>query len=577
MDNVIYKCSYCNKEFKPSNYQIKQAQLGKKVFCSSGCGTSFRYNKVKTVDNQLLDKLKHLINNTDLSYEEIRKQCNMTNELFKTTLDKYNLRRSEEQINKLKIQKMKETIKDRYGVENVMEIKEFRDNISESHAKRTKEQKEEAVLKQKATKLKVYGDETYHNIDKAKQTMLDKYGYDYGCNSETAIKHRVETSIKRYGVDNPLKLKEIRDKGTSIIKNKYNVKKSSLESPEVREKAKQTLLSRYGVDNIMKLEKYKKKHQNTMFSKYNVIAGFLTENGINSHKQGTKSKINKKFVEMIQQITNKTIKQEKSIIKYIYDIQIGDDLLIDINPTISHNVYMSYPYLIGASKENKPVSINYHLNRTLLANEHNFKLISVFDWDDWEKIKYLIQDKETLYARKLHIKEVSKKDTDDFLNKYHLQNTCRGQEIRLGLYNDEDILIEVMTFGQPRYNKNYEWELLRLCTKSEYKVVGGAEKLFNAFKYSYEPKSIISYCDYSKFNGDVYTKLGFNIVRKPVPAKHWCKEDVQITDNLLRQRGYDQLFNTNYGKGTDNEELMILNGWLPIYDCGQISFSWNQD
>ena len=177
----------------------------------------------------------------------------------------------------------------------------------------------------------------------------------------------------------------------------------------------------------------------------------------------------------------------------------------------------------------------------------------------------------------MHIKEVSKKDTDDFLNKYHLQNTCRGQEVRLGLYNDEDILLEVMTFGQPRYNKNYEWELLRLCTKAEYKVVGGAEKLFNAFKYSYEPKSIISYCDYSKFNGDVYTKLGFNIVRKPVPAKHWCKEDTQITDNLLRQRGYDQLFNTNYGKGTDNEELMILNGWLPIYDCGQISFGWNQD
>ena len=27
-----------------------------------------------------------------------------------------------------------------------------------------------------------------------------------------------------------------------------------------------------------------------------------------------------------------------------------------------------------------------------------------------------------------------------------------------------------------------------------------------------------------------------------------------IIDNLLRQRGFDQLFGTNYGKGTSNEK-----------------------
>ena len=42
------------------------------------------------------------------------------------------------------------------------------------------------------------------------------------------------------------------------------------------------------------------------------------------------------------------------------------------------------------------------------------------------------------------------------------------------------------------------------------------------------------------------------------PSKHWyhLNSKRHITDNLLRQRGYDQLFNTNYGKGTNNEELM---------------------
>lgn len=61
-----------------------------------------------------------------------------------------------------------------------------------------------------------------------------------------------------------------------------------------------------------------------------------------------------------------------------------------------------------------------------------------------------------------------------------------------------------MSFGKPRYNKNYECELLRLCTKNGYAVVGGAEKLFSYFVKTHNPKSVISYCDLSKFMGNVY-------------------------------------------------------------------------
>lgn len=54
------------------------------------------------------------------------------------------------------------------------------------------------------------------------------------------------------------------------------------------------------------------------------------------------------------------------------------------------------------------------------------------------------------------------------------------------------------------------------------------------------------------------------------------KTEQHITDNLLRQRGFDQLFNTNYGKGTSNEELMLEHDFLPIYDCGQITFIYKK-
>ena len=81
---------------------------------------------------------------------------------------------------------------------------------------------------------------------------------------------------------------------------------------------------------------------------------------------------------------------------------------------------------------------------------------------------------------------------------------------------------------------------------------------------------MVSYCDLSKFTGNTYEKLGFTELRTSI-GKHWCnlRGTRHITDNLLRQQGFDRLFNTNYGKGTSNEELIRKQGYLDIYDAGQ--------
>ena len=157
----------------------------------------------------------------------------------------------------------------------------------------------------------------------------------------------------------------------------------------------------------------------------------------------------------------------------------------------------------------------------------------------------------------------------------HLQGSCKGQQVCLGLYY-ESIPVQVMTFGKPRYNNNYQWELLRLCTDYRYKVVGGAEKLFRHFIKEYDPESIISYCDLSKFSGEVYDRLGFTLHHTTEPNKIWSKGNDKVTNNLLLLRGYDQLFGADYGKGTSNEQLMIEHGWLPVYDCGQNVYEWRK-
>ena len=132
-----------------------------------------------------------------------------------------------------------------------------------------------------------------------------------------------------------------------------------------------------------------------------------------------------------------------------------------------------------------------------------------------------------------------------------------------------------MTFGKPRYNGKYQYELLRYCSSTH--VIGGAEKLFNHFIKQYNPQSVISYCDLSKFTGDIYKKLGF-ILKDVTIGKHWYNINTykHILDSSLRMKGFDLLFGDEYGcfrKGTDNEELMRAHGFVEIYDAGQTTYS----
>ena len=212
------------------------------------------------------------------------------------------------------------------------------------------------------------------------------------------------------------------------------------------------------------------------------------------------------------------------------------------------------------------------------AQKSGLTCIHVFDWDDVSKIANMLRPKEVVYARKCTIEEVDQYTANFFLRMYHLQGAARGQTKCYGLYYNGQ-LVSVMTFGKPRYNKNYEWELIRLCYHPEVRVTGGSEKLWKHFLEDVNPSTVLSYCDRAKFSGYVYHKIGMTLKSEGQPSKHWYSSNPDerirhVTNNFLLQHGYDQIFNESYGKGTDNEELMLKRGFLPIYDCGQMTFEW---
>lgn len=397
-------------------------------------------------------------------------------------------------------------------------------------------------------------------VEKAEATQLKKYGVKHAAQSEQVKQKTREMFIEKYGVPTPFQMDDFQEKSTKTCLEKYGVSFTS-QIPGRTEKMQATNLDRYGATYPLGSQELASKVREQMQAKYGVPYYCMT-NECRSKQKQTISSFNRAMMQKLSDAGIESTPEDICIDRYSYDIHLtGTNILIEVNPTDTHNAICNPWANVG-------LDINYHKHKSQLASDNGYRCIHIWDWDDSEKIVSMLKPKTAVYARQCKIKPISADDAKTFERLYHLQNDVRGQKICYGLYyNDE--LVQIMTFGTPRYNANYQYELLRLCSNNKYAVVGGAEKLWKHFLKFHHPVSVISYCDRSKFTGGVYSRLNMQLHHITDPNKVWSKNTQMITNNLLNQRGYDQLFHTSYGKGTSNEQLMIDNGWLPVYDCGQ--------
>lgn len=369
------------------------------------------------------------------------------------------------------------------------------------------------------------------------KTMLCKK-----CKGVEWSKHNRAKFKEKYGIDNPM------------------------QDPKIVAKIQNTMLERYGAKCAMEVPEFRNKFIKTCTEKYGTAYYVNSPEFVN--KSSCKSKINDKFKDLLE--ANGIYAQaEKRYDDKRFDFQVkGKNILIEIDPSYTHNS-------AGNHWDTEGNDSNQQIVKTLIAEKYGYRCIHVFDWDDWNDIIDLIRPTSSVYARKCILKQIEKHEYDPFINENHIQKNCKGTKIALGLFYHNE-LVQVMTFGKPRYNKNYQWELLRLCTKKGLTIVGGASKLFKHATNVLKLTSIISYCDRSKFSGNIYSTIGMTLLRETEPQETWSKGSDRITSSLLRQRGFDQLFNTNYGKGTSNEKLMLEHGWLPVFDCGQKVFVFGE-
>jgi ribosomal protein L44E len=218
---------------------------------------------------------------------------------------------------------------------------------------------------------------------------------------------------------------------------------------------------------------------------------------------------------------------------------------------------------------------NYHLNKTLECEKQGYRLIHIFE-HEWVNKQEIIKAKlkalfgveqERIYARKCVIKELSTQDKDIFLNQYHIQGEDKSK-IKLGLFY-QDELVAVMTFGKPRFNKNYGYELIRYATSKQ--VIGGASKLLSYFERVYKPKSIITYADRRFSQGNIYYKLGFTFLNSSGINYWWIKDDLRLSRYQTQKHKLKNILQKFDGTLTESKNL-LANGFYRIFDCGNSIF-----
>lgn len=528
---------------------------------------------------------KEILWNTTRAIEPCSEECRRENTKRKN-IEKYGV---EHPMQCKEVQEHhRQAMMDKYGVASPLQSEEIKNRAIATNRERFGTDWaagcEEHKARRQETMLDRYGATTTWGSEilreKVKNTMIERYGCENPSDSEEINRRREQTLLERYGTTNLMKNAEIAEKARQtrakhideIIEKSKSTWMQTLgvdnpsKCPDVIDKITATFMEKYGVKRAAQVPEFKQKMVDTMIAKYGVLYYHMTEEYRNSEHFRI-SKVNQRFASML----------EERGIEYTFEFRIGMKsydiaiphlkTLVEIDPTYTHNT-------IGNHWDKNGLPEDYHLNKTQLAADAGYRCIHVFDWDDPHKIVDMLSPKQRIYARQCKLFKLNKKTTDEFLNEFHLQGTCSGQLLCIGLVKD-DVLYQVMTFGKSRYSKSHKIELLRLCTRSGYEVVGGASKMFKWATDYWELYDIISYCDLSKFSGDVYTTgLGMKFLRKTPPQEVWSRDGDKVTANLLRQRGYDQLFRTNYGKGSNNEWLMFENGWLPVYDCGQAVYEF---
>lgn len=416
------------------------------------------------------------------------------------------------------------------------------------------------------TCLKRYGAvsnlSTEYNKQKQRETCLKKYGVENYAKSAKFKQKYKETCIEKYGVDNVSKSSLIKEKINKSHQEKYNRKRASqshLSSEIINKKNDREYMLYLYKDLKMPLTEIAKQLK---VNHSQLCVHFKNNLDIDISRHNV-SWPETEIYQFVRQFADDAVQSDRSIIS-------PKELDIVIP---SRKIAIEYNGLAWHGEANGKKDKHYHLNKTNLANQKGYRLIHIFS-NEWEtqkdlvksRLKNLLGKSQKIAARKCKIQSVDKKTAQQFLTANHIQGSC-FHKTAYGLYYDNE-LVNLMTFGRSRFNKNYDQELLRYANKQGFTIQGGASKLFKHFLKNHSTTSVISYCDLRWNTGKLYENLGFEFIKNTDP-NYWYVVNNKFLENRVKYQKHKlpdilESFDSNLTEW----ENMITNGYDRVWDCG---------
>ena len=495
-------------------------------------------------------------------------------------------------------------------------IKSKSDSVIEKCKQRSPDIQRQINKLRENTNIKKYGVENiFKDKEKIKQSIKQKYGVENVAHISGVSDKIKNTCLIRYGVENPAQNPEIKkkqlkswssNKDDNLLANKLSIKKKygvdyPGQIPGVRDKIKNTCLEKYGVDNSFKLQRV---ISNTIKRQYGLV--------INDIAKRVENKVSPLFEITEYQGVYKLYSWKCNTCDNVFNDNLVNGKIPDCkvcNPNSLSNFERDIrnlvcehdicryndrtiikPLELDIVMKNKNIAIEcdgvywhselsgknkkYHLNKTELCEKNGVQLIHIWD-NEWKNkpeivssiLNSYMNNNSVIYARKCTIRTVPKQSKTSFLTNNHLQGDV-SSSYDIGLYyNDE--LVSIMTFGKSRYNKKYEWELIRYCQKLNHNIVGGASRLFLHFTNIKNPTSIITYSDRRWFTGNMYRHLGFEFLYHAPPNYFYFKTDIcKLESRVKYQKHKLSKLLDQYDSSLTEWENMKNNGYDRIWDCG---------
>lgn len=507
-------------------------------------------------------------------------------------------------------EKARATMKERYGAEHALQVEQFREKMRDTNKEHWgveyTTQSKDVQEKMKASVREKYGVDNVFELqefqDLAKERMKEKYGKEHAVHVEEFREKMKTTSRQRYGADYPIQTDGVREKSRNTTREHYGVD-CYFATTEAREKLRLSFLAKYGDKNASRAHVHNKENFNRDYwekhfinrrGKFDVSAcaeyhgvkrGAILNNmkrfGMDIERKGDSTN-EYTIYEYVKSLGHAAHRRDKKILGNNQELDIvadNNNLAIEYDGIIYHSEG-------AADNKQRAITSAYHLRKTELCTEKGYNLLHIFDveWLDIDKrdiwksiICAKLGDAERIYARNTFVNTITPMEATTFCNQNHLQGSA-STGINFGLFLGDE-LVAVMTFTRTRFNKKYDWELVRYCCKKYTTVVGGASKLLKAFR-SKHPGSIISYANRRWSDGKLYEALGFRRIGTTPPNYFYfaTKDGVNAVNKVLHSRQEFQKHKLKDKLEHFDPELtevqnMFNNGYRRIFDCGNFVYA----